>query len=163
MLANLQPGQQDTWVDYRNDDRAPLLFLSGEEDHLMPPSVQRSNAKHYTSDTITEVKEYEGKAHLMPAQEGWEEIADYALRVGAEEHARRRPRADRRWSLLVGRHPQRRQQVTASTSLVTGTDFITVSTKDIDAAVDFYGKVLGRPAGGSAGGACRRSSSRPAT
>jgi len=35
--------------------------------------------------------------------------------------------------------------VTASTSLVTGTDFITVSTKDIDAAVDFYGKVLGLP------------------
>jgi len=35
--------------------------------------------------------------------------------------------------------------VTASTSLVTGTDFITVSTRDIDAAVDFYGKVLGLP------------------
>ena len=35
--------------------------------------------------------------------------------------------------------------MTASTSLVTGTDFITVSTKDIDAAVDFYGKVLGLP------------------
>jgi len=35
--------------------------------------------------------------------------------------------------------------VTASTSLVTGTDFVTVSTKDIDVAVDFYGKVLGLP------------------
>ena len=35
--------------------------------------------------------------------------------------------------------------MTASTSLVTGTDFITVSTRDIDAAVDFYGKVLGLP------------------
>jgi hypothetical protein len=39
----------------------------------MPPSVQRSNAKHYKSNTITEVKEYEGRAHLLPAQEGWEE------------------------------------------------------------------------------------------
>ena len=87
VLANLQPGQQDTWVDYKNDDRAPLLFLSGGEDHLMPPSVQRSNAKHYKSDTITEVKEYEGKSHLMPAQEGWEEIADYALQW-AEEKAK---------------------------------------------------------------------------
>ena len=37
--------------------------------------------------------------------------------------------------------------MTASTSLVTGTDFITVSTKDIDAAVDFYGTVLGLPEG----------------
>ena len=27
----------------------------------MPPSIQRSNAKHYKSDTITEIKEYEGK------------------------------------------------------------------------------------------------------
>ena len=45
----------------------------------MPPSVQRSNAKHYKSSAVTEVKEYEGKAHLLPSQDGWEEIADYAL------------------------------------------------------------------------------------
>ena len=38
------------------------------------------------SDTITEVKEYEGFAHLLPAQEGWEEVADYAL-DWAVEHA----------------------------------------------------------------------------
>ena len=87
-LANLQPGHQDTWVDYHNDKRAPLLFMSGSEDHLMPPSIQRSNAKHYKSDTVTEIKEYEGKAHLMPAQEGWEQIADDAL-AWATEHARR--------------------------------------------------------------------------
>jgi pimeloyl-ACP methyl ester carboxylesterase len=79
VLANLEPGHQATWVDYKNDNRAPLLFISGGEDHLMPPSVQRSNAKHYKSNTITEVKEYEGRAHLLPAQEGWEEVADYAL------------------------------------------------------------------------------------
>jgi catechol 2,3-dioxygenase-like lactoylglutathione lyase family enzyme len=30
-------------------------------------------------------------------------------------------------------------------TLITGTDFITVSTKDINAAVDFYGGVLGLP------------------
>jgi pimeloyl-ACP methyl ester carboxylesterase len=86
VLANLQPGHQETWVDYRNDDRAPLLFLSGSHDNLMPPKIQQSNAKHYKSDTITEVKEFEGP-HLMPSQEGWEEIADYALEW-AEAHAR---------------------------------------------------------------------------
>jgi pimeloyl-ACP methyl ester carboxylesterase len=78
-LANIHPGKDDTHVNYKNDARAPLLFISGSEDHLMPPKVQRSNAKHYKSATITEVKEYEGKAHLLPSQEGWEEIADYAL------------------------------------------------------------------------------------
>jgi pimeloyl-ACP methyl ester carboxylesterase len=77
-LANIHPGHQDTWVDYSNDARAPLLFLSGSEDHLMPPKIQRSNAKHYKSATVTEVKEFEGP-HLMIAQDGWEEIADYAL------------------------------------------------------------------------------------
>ncbi len=28
-LANVKPGHQDTWVDYHNDNRAPLLFISG--------------------------------------------------------------------------------------------------------------------------------------
>jgi pimeloyl-ACP methyl ester carboxylesterase len=87
VLANVKPGHQETWVDYHNDDRAPLLFISGSEDHLMPPSVQRSNAKHYKSASLTEVKEFDGRAHLMPAQEGWEEVADYALEW-AIAHAR---------------------------------------------------------------------------
>ncbi|WP_019877800.1 alpha/beta hydrolase [Sporichthya polymorpha] len=80
VLANFMPGPQDIHVNYGNDDRAPLLFVSGSEDHIMPPSVQRSNAKHYKSKlTVTEVEEYEGYAHLLPAQAGWEEIADHAL------------------------------------------------------------------------------------
>ena len=79
VLANFEPGKQDVAVDYRNEDRAPLLFVSGSEDHIMPPKVQRSNAKHYTSDTITEVREYPGFAHLLTAQDGWEAVADDAL------------------------------------------------------------------------------------
>ena len=86
VLANVIPGHQDAYVDYKNDDRAPLLFISASEDHIMPPKVQQSNAKHYKSDAITEIKEYEGFAHLLPAQEGWEEVADYALEW-ALEHA----------------------------------------------------------------------------
>ncbi len=78
-LANIHPGHDDTYVNYNNDARAPLLFIAGSEDHLMPPTLQRSNAKHYKSDTLTEVKEFEGRAHLMPAQDDWEEVADYAL------------------------------------------------------------------------------------
>ena len=84
-LANIHPGKDDNYVDYTNDERAPLLFISGSEDHLMPPSIQQSNAKHYTSDTITEIKEFPGP-HLLPAWPGWEEVADYAL-DWAVEHA----------------------------------------------------------------------------
>lgn len=32
-----------------------------------------------------------------------------------------------------------------STKLITGTDFVTVATKDLDAAAEFYGDVLGLP------------------
>jgi pimeloyl-ACP methyl ester carboxylesterase len=77
-LANIHPGKDDNYVDYTNDGRAPLLFISGSEDHLMPPKVQQSNAKHYTSDTITEIVEFDGP-HLLPAAPGWEKVADYAL------------------------------------------------------------------------------------
>ncbi len=77
-LANVTPGKQANWVDYHNENRAPLLFISGTDDHLMPPSVQRSNAKHYASATVTEVKEFPGP-HLLPSWENWQDVADYAL------------------------------------------------------------------------------------
>src|SRR5262245_9720075 len=85
-LANIHPGHDDNWVNYENDDRAPLLFISGTSDHLMPPSVQQSNLKHYKSDTITEIVEFEGP-HLLPAWRNWQEVADYALNW-AVAHAR---------------------------------------------------------------------------
>ncbi|MGW5682820.1 alpha/beta hydrolase [Nonomuraea sp. NPDC003754] len=79
-LANIHPGKDDTYVDYHNNDRKPLLFISGEHDNLMPPKIQRSNAKHYKApDTITEVAEFPGRSHLIPAQQGWDEVADHAL------------------------------------------------------------------------------------
>ncbi|MEV4513882.1 alpha/beta hydrolase [Dactylosporangium sp. NPDC049525] len=88
VLANFIPGPQDIAVNYHNAARVPLLFISGSVDHIMPPSVQRSNAKHYKADgLITEIKEYEGYAHLLPAQAGWQDIADHAL-DWALRHAR---------------------------------------------------------------------------
>jgi len=79
-LANLVPGKGGTHVDYENDDRAPLLFVAGGEDNIMPPSVQRSNAKHYrSSKTLTRVVEFSDYPHLLPAAPGWEDIADYVL------------------------------------------------------------------------------------
>lgn len=53
----------------------------------MPPKVQWSNAAHYKSGrTVTEVVEFGGKPHLLPAAPGWEEIADYVL-AWAVRHA----------------------------------------------------------------------------
>ena len=88
ILANLMPGHQDTWVNFENDKRAPLLFIAGGEDHIMPASVNKSNAKHYEkSSALTESKEFPGRSHYTVGQEGWEEVADQAL-TWAMEHAR---------------------------------------------------------------------------
>ena len=86
VFANFTPGPQETWVDYDNVNRAPLLFIAGGADHIMPPSVNRSNAKHYNVATITEYKEFAGRSHWTCAEPGWEEVADYALEW-AVEHA----------------------------------------------------------------------------
>jgi len=46
----------------------------------MPASVNRSNVKHYEkSSAVTEYKEFPGRSHYTVGQEGWEEVADYAL------------------------------------------------------------------------------------
>jgi pimeloyl-ACP methyl ester carboxylesterase len=79
LIANFRPGHQETWVNYKNDSRAPLLFIAGGEDHIMPPSVNRSNAKHYTSDTVTEFEEFPGRSHWTCAEPGWEAVADRAV------------------------------------------------------------------------------------
>jgi len=87
LFANFKPGHQDTWVDYAAD-RAPLLFIAGSEDHIMPPSVNKSNAKHYErSPAVTDYYEFEGRDHWTCAAPGWEAVADHAL-GWALEHAR---------------------------------------------------------------------------
>jgi len=89
LIANFKPGHQETWVDY-HADRAPLLFIGGEQDHIMPPSVNKSNAKHYKkSPALTEYVEFEGRDHWTCAAPGWEAVADKAL-DWALEHANSR-------------------------------------------------------------------------
>jgi dipeptidyl aminopeptidase/acylaminoacyl peptidase len=78
-LANLNPDAA-TKVDYGNDYRAPLLLIAGSEDHQAPVSMVRENFKRYArSSAITEFKEFPGRSHLIAIQEGWQEVAEYAL------------------------------------------------------------------------------------
>ncbi|MFD1815175.1 alpha/beta hydrolase [Rhodococcus gannanensis] len=79
LIANFKPGHQETWVDYAAD-RAPLLFIAGGEDHIMPASVNKSNAHHYRkSPALTEFHVFEGRSHWTCAEPGWEAVADMAL------------------------------------------------------------------------------------
>lgn len=74
----------DSRIDYAKPDRAPLLFIAGDADHVVPASVNRKNAKRYTSG-IVDLKEIPGRTHYTVGQDGWEEVADYAL-GWAESH-----------------------------------------------------------------------------
>jgi pimeloyl-ACP methyl ester carboxylesterase len=80
LIANFKPGHQETWVDYSRSDRAPLLFIAGGKDHIMPVSVNKSNAKHYDrSQARTDFHEFPDRDHWTCGAPGWEEVADYAL------------------------------------------------------------------------------------
>lgn len=60
--------------------RAPLLMIAGQEDHIMPSSLNRTNYEKYQkSPSITDFKEFPHRSHMILGQKGWEEVADYAL------------------------------------------------------------------------------------
>ena len=77
-----------TKVNYRNNDRAPLLFIAAGIDHIIPPSVNQANVRKYAgSSAITDYKEFPGRSHTTALQPGWEEVADYAI-AWASRHAK---------------------------------------------------------------------------
>ncbi|MCW8102563.1 alpha/beta fold hydrolase [Streptomyces tauricus] len=54
-FANFSP-RSVTRVDFRNDRRAPLLFIAGGADHIVPAKVNRANARLYgKSAALTDV------------------------------------------------------------------------------------------------------------
>lgn len=58
---------------------APLLFIAGEEDKIIPHTLNEKNAEAY-SDTasITDFKEFSKRSHYICGEPGWEEVAEYA-------------------------------------------------------------------------------------
>ncbi len=78
-FANFNP-HAATKVDFHNDDRAPLLIIAGGDDHVSPVAINKSEAKHQSkSAAITAYREFPGRSHFTLGQEGWEEVADFAL------------------------------------------------------------------------------------
>ncbi|WP_233214726.1 alpha/beta hydrolase [Mycobacterium sp. 4858] len=79
-LANVTPHAATTY-NFANDDRAPLLFIAGGHDHILPPAVQHEN---YTTNVehsaaITAYKLFPERDHFTCGAPGWEEVADFAL------------------------------------------------------------------------------------
>jgi pimeloyl-ACP methyl ester carboxylesterase len=60
--------------------RAPLLLIAGSGDHIIPASLNRSNYGRYEkAPAITDFREFPGRDHLLIAEPGWQELADYIL------------------------------------------------------------------------------------
>ena len=85
-FANFNP-HAATAVNFHNSERAPLLLISGGNDHVSPASVVEANFKLYSkSKAVTEYKLFPSRTHYTLGQDGWEEVADYAL-TWAENYA----------------------------------------------------------------------------
>jgi pimeloyl-ACP methyl ester carboxylesterase len=79
-FANVTP-HAATIYNFANDERAPLLFISGGSDHILPPKIQHENydknVKHSTA--ITGYKLFPDRDHFTCGEDGWEAVADFAL------------------------------------------------------------------------------------
>lgn len=83
-FANFNPHAAST-VNFDNQDRAPLLFIAGEKDHIAPPSVVEATVRLYRrSKARTDYREFPGRSHYILGQDGWEEVADAALAWAVE-------------------------------------------------------------------------------
>ncbi|WP_375436403.1 alpha/beta hydrolase [uncultured Hymenobacter sp.] len=60
---------------------APLLFVAGSTDHIMPASLNYSNYQRYAKHkgSITEFKEFAGRNHFVLGLPTWRESADFVL------------------------------------------------------------------------------------
>lgn len=66
-------------IDFRKP-RPPLLLIAGEQDRIIPASLNRKNYERYqASPALTSFQEFPGRDHWLLASTGWQEVADYAL------------------------------------------------------------------------------------
>jgi pimeloyl-ACP methyl ester carboxylesterase len=78
-FANVTP-HAVTHINRHNSSRAPLLFLANGKDHTVPAASTRAAYKiQLKTGALTEIKEYPDRSHSTFSQDGWEEVADYAL------------------------------------------------------------------------------------
>jgi non-heme chloroperoxidase len=77
--ANLNPWTEAK-VDTKNPARGPLLIISGEMDHTVPPSVVKAAYKQQQdNEGVTEFIEIKNRGHGLTIDSGWREVAETAL------------------------------------------------------------------------------------
>ena len=87
-LANFNPNAASK-VDFKNPKRAPLLVMANGKDHTVPASSARATFRLQSrSPSVTQLKEYPDRSHYTLGQDGWEEVADFALDWAARQSSR---------------------------------------------------------------------------
>ena len=77
--ANVNPWTQ-AQVDTLNQERGPLLIVSGEKDHTVPWAIANASFKQQQANPgLTEIVEMRGRGHALIIDSGWREVADTAL------------------------------------------------------------------------------------
>lgn len=78
-FANVNPWTE-VKVDTRNPARGPLLVISGEHDHTVPPSIARASyGRQRRNPGVTEFQQISNRGHSLTIDSGWREVADTAL------------------------------------------------------------------------------------
>jgi non-heme chloroperoxidase len=77
--ANLNPWTEAK-VDTKNPERGPLLIISGERDHTVPPAIANASYQQQQDNQgVTEMVEMKNRGHALTIDSGWREVADTAL------------------------------------------------------------------------------------
>ncbi|HEX3562363.1 MAG TPA: alpha/beta hydrolase [Solirubrobacterales bacterium] len=78
-FANANPASE-LKVDTTNPDRGPLLLISGEADHTVPPAIVDAEFKKQKRNSgVTELKSIPNRGHSLTIDSGWREVAEAAL------------------------------------------------------------------------------------
>jgi pimeloyl-ACP methyl ester carboxylesterase len=77
--ANLNPWTE-AQVDTLNQERGPLLIVSGEKDNTVPWSLANAAFRQQQANPgLTEIVEMPNRGHSLIIDSGWREVADTAL------------------------------------------------------------------------------------
>lgn len=82
VAATLSEKRGASRVDFAKPDRAPLLVITGDSDHVVPPAIGRAIVEKYRSTgspSVVDYREFPARTHRIVSQDGWEEVADFAL------------------------------------------------------------------------------------
>jgi pimeloyl-ACP methyl ester carboxylesterase len=77
--ANFNPWSEAK-VDAKNPERGPMLIISADQDHTVPPAIAKASyKKQEKNEGVTEYLELQGRGHALTIDGGWRDVADAAL------------------------------------------------------------------------------------